>query len=234
MTQVAFITGASRGIGKGVARGLLEQGYECVLIAREPERLGATATELRQLFPERAILALDLDISNPEAVDVAVQTTLERFGRIDVVFNNAGIYIAGSLELSHENFEAVMRVNYFGAANVARATLPVMAQQDRGYLVNLSSVCGKVGFAGVGAYSASKFALLGLNDSLFRQYAGTGVKVTAICPSWVNTDMSAHAPIAKEDMIQPADIAQSVLYLLSLSKHTGVKELVVECLLTPL
>lgn len=234
MSKVAYITGGSRGIGKAVAEALLRDGYDCALVAKQQERLEKAVAELKEKFPERKILYFPFDVSSEEEVIKSFHETLKIFGRVDVAFNNAGIFHIGSLNLSNNELMQMLNVNYFGAVNVARASLKQFEKQKSGYLINLSSVCGKVGFSDIAGYTASKFALVGLNDSLYHEYANTGIKVTVICPSWVDTDAVKDPPFAREEMIRPDDIAKTVTYLLSLSKNACPKEIVVECLKSPL
>lgn len=234
MNKVAFITGGSRGIGKAVAFSLLQAGYDCSIIAKQQERLEKTVAELKVKFPQRKILFYSIDVSSEDAVIQSFEETLKIFGSIDVVFNNAGIFNVGSLDLTNDELLKMLNVNYFGAVNVARVALKQFKKQNNGYLINLSSVCGKVGFAGISGYTASKFALVGLNDSLYHEYADTGIKVSVICPSWVDTDAVKDPPFPREEMIRPDDIAKTVNYLLSLSKNACPKEIVVECLKSPL
>jgi 3-oxoacyl-[acyl-carrier protein] reductase len=226
----ALVTGGSRGIGRSVADKLLSLGFNCALIARNNEELVKTADELQLKYIEQKVCHFACDVSHEASVRDAVASTEELLGPIEVVFNNAGIYKRGSLDLTGHEFEEVIRINLLGASIVARETFPLMMKRRRGFLINLSSVCGKKGFAGTGAYSASKFGLLGLNDALFREAAGSGVRVTAICPSWVNTQMAEGSYVPRDRMIQPEDIAKTVEYLLSLSQGACPKEIVIECL----
>lgn len=225
-----FVTGGSRGIGKAVADKLLSLGFNCALISRNEEELAKATDELQAKYRDRKISYFAFDVSDETSTREAVAMTEESLGPIEVVFNNAGVYKLGSLELTSLEFEEVIRINLLGASIVARETFPLMMKRGSGFLINLSSVCGKKGFAGTGAYSASKFGLLGLNDALFREAAGTGVKVSAICPSWVNTQMAEGSPVPRDRMIQPEDIAKTVEYLLSLSPGACPKELVLECM----
>ena len=159
MNQVAFITGGSRGIGKAVAIGLLEHGFECALVARESARLEETVTELKKLYPRRSILSFAIDVTDKEAITTAIHETTKTYNRIDVAFNNAGIFALGSLNIENDSLQQMMDINYFGAVNVARPILKQFEKQKSGYLINLASVCGKIGFAGFSGYCASKFAL---------------------------------------------------------------------------
>jgi NAD(P)-dependent dehydrogenase (short-subunit alcohol dehydrogenase family) len=117
---------------------------------------------------------------------------------------------------------------------MAQAVVPLMQAQGAGYIVNISSLCGKVGFAGMGGYTASKFALQGLNECLYRELVPRGIKVTAICPSWVAAPMASYAPFPQESLIQCSDIVATVLYLLNLSPGACPMEIVVGSTVDPL
>jgi short-subunit dehydrogenase len=124
-----------------------------------------------------------------------------------------------------------MAVNVTASLAFVQAVAPVMKDRHSGHIFNVASRAGKVGFADEGAYSASKFALVGLSESLYKELSASGIKVTSLCPSWVDTDMAQEAgtPLGHKDMIQPADLAKTIHWLLSLSPATCVKEVILEC-----
>jgi len=217
----AIVTGASRGIGRTVTEQLLKDGFQVAAIARSADKL--------EELQNQGALAYPLDVTDEQALDDAVGDIFQRFGQIDLVFNNAGINRGGTTEISYEDFDEQIRTNVRGAFNVLKSVTPRLKNQGSGYIVNLASIASKIGFEGAGAYCASKFALLGLNESLHRELAPLGIKVTAICPSWVNTAMAAHGPVPKEDMIQTEEIYKTIRYLMSLSPACAVKELVLGC-----
>lgn len=224
--KVAFITGAGRGIGKAVALGLAQDGYNIALLARSQNELSETKKEIETLGGKALTFAVD--VSKYSLVDEAVLKTLKEWGRIDVLFNNAGIYQRGTLDITPEDFEKVISVNLSGAFHCMKLIAPIMLSQKSGYIINLGSICSKVGYSEVGAYTASKFGLLGLNESLFNELVPQGIRVSAILPSWVNTQMSSHAPIRGDQMIQPNDILTTVRYLLSLGNNASVKEILIQ------
>ncbi len=234
--QVAFITGASRGIGRALALHLAKGGWELWLAATSADRLAQLAVEIESIAPPSGarIRTVSLDVSDTAAVDFEVGKALAELGRIDLLFNNAAINFRGTVELSPDEYRRLLGVNVFGAWNLLRATVPTFKTQRAGLIVNLSSVAGLVGFAGGGAYCSSKFALRALNESLFQELTPFGVKVTALCPSWVNTDMASYAPITGEQMIATSDLCRTVDYLLGLSPTACIKELTVDCASDPL
>jgi NAD(P)-dependent dehydrogenase (short-subunit alcohol dehydrogenase family) len=224
--KVAFITGASRGIGKAVALGLAKEGYRICLLSRSKKELQEVANEIDA---SQATLIYECDVTNINLVNQVVEDIVKKCGHIDVLFNNAGILRDGTLE-NVKDFNDMIQVNLIGAFNVLHAVVAYMKKRQQGYVFNLASLCGKVGYAGIGAYTASKFGLVGLSESLFNELASYNVKVTAICPSYVATDMVVHVEYPPQNlMIQPEDIVKIVRGLLSLSPQAYVKEIVVNC-----
>lgn len=232
--KVALVTGAGRGIGRAVAVALATDGYRVGLVARSAGELEEVAREISgELDPARVRVFVG-DVAEATLATRVADELVGAWGGIDILFNNAGMNTQGSLDLSVEEFERMLAVNVTGAFSFAKAIVPVFRQQGSGYLFNLSSVCGKHGFAGVGGYTASKFALSGLSDCLYRELLPLGISVTAICPSWVDTQMARHSHVAATDRIQTDDIVKTVRYLLSLGRGATVRELVVDCRYDPL
>jgi NAD(P)-dependent dehydrogenase (short-subunit alcohol dehydrogenase family) len=232
---VAVVTGAGRGIGRAIAMTLAQEGYKTMLIARSQEQLDAVAQEIVRLVrpdPKLEPSVYRLDVGDYEAAYRVGESIVRREGRIDVLVNNAGQWAGGILEVSDQQFQRLLAVNVTGALALVQAIVPLMKDQRRGHVFNVASRSGKVGFAEEGAYCASKFALVGLSESLYKELSPLGIKVTALCPSWVDTDMAQEAgtPLTSEEMIQPADLAKTVRWLLSLSPAACVKEVVIECL----
>jgi len=229
--QVALITGGSSGIGLAIAQALVDAGMRVVVVGRNRARLRAAA---RRLFAggrggTSPVLAVAGDVSKPGDVRRAVRQALGRFGRIDLLVNNAGTPGRGRVEdLSEGDWDRVLAVNLRGAFLCTRAVLPSMKRQRRGYIVNVASLSGKIGMAGSAAYCASKFGLVGLSQSVGEEGAPWNIRATAICPAYVNTPMVRGAPVDPLRMIQPQDIAATVLYLVRLTDYAVVKEVVVE------
>lgn len=228
-SKVALITGA-RGIGKAVALGLAKEGYRICLLSRSKESLQKAVNEIvknSQLSSD--LLTYECDVTNLDSVNEAIEDIIKKWGHIDLLFNNAGILRDGSLE-NVKSFNEMISVNLMGAFNVLHCVVPHMKKRQQGYIFNLASLCGKIGCAGFGAYTASKFGLVGLSESLFNELASSNVKITAICPSFVATDMVAHLEYPPQSlMIQPDDIFQIIRGLLLLSSQACVKEIVVYC-----
>ena len=174
-----FITGASSSFGNAFAKHALTQGCNVVATARDTAKLQALVAEA----PDR-VLAQPLDVDRPGNAKAAVDAAIARFGRIDVLINNAGYGILGALEETPEaELRAVMETIFFGAIAVTLAALPVLWAQRFGAIVNMSSLGGQMSFAGAGAYSASKFALEGTSEALAQELAPFGVKVLIVEPA---------------------------------------------------
>lgn len=184
MSKVWLITGASRGLGAHIAQAALDAGDRVVVTARR-------AAALEALFnhqPDR-VLKLTLDVTDQAQAHAAVEATLTRFGRLDVLVNNAGYGQLGPFETnSHADVERQFQTNVFGVFNVCRAVLPLMRAQRSGHVFNLSSMGGLIGMGGAALYSASKFAVEGFSESLAQEVASFGIRVTLVEPGVFRTD----------------------------------------------
>lgn len=231
--KTAMITGAGSGIGRACALGLADQGYQTILTGRNRSALAGVAREIKDTqdtggTPEPFLLAMDITVR--EKVVSGINTVMDRFGRMDVLVNNAGIYHGGTSTLSMEHFEQQLATNLTAAFSLVKEVVPVMKKQRSGFIFNIASRSGKVGFAESGGYCASKFGLVGFTHSLVRELAEYGIRATAICPGWVATDMAYNAgtPLKGTEMIQPSDIFKTLHWLLELSPETRIKEVVIE------
>jgi NAD(P)-dependent dehydrogenase (short-subunit alcohol dehydrogenase family) len=182
--KVLLITGAGRGMGTDIAKAALAAGYKTVATGRSIEKVTEAVGASNNL------LVVKLDVTNPGDAQAAVKSTLEKFGRIDVLVNNAGNFYAGFFEeITPENFRAQIETNLFGPVNVTRAVLPVMRKQRNGLLVTISSTGGIVGQAFVSAYSASKFAVEGWMESLALEVEPFGIKTMLVEPGFFRTEL---------------------------------------------
>ncbi len=224
--KVALVTGGSSGIGFMVAKTLLDEGMRVAICGRDKEKLRKAEIELKG--HSKNIMAMQADVSKRSEVDIWVRAAIKQFGRIDVLVNNAGVALWSEVEnITDEHLDYQLNVNLRGPLYCSQAVLPHMKEQRSGYIINISSVCGKFGFAGTTAYSVSKFGLMALSDSLREEGVAHNIKVTAICPGYVATPMVTDAPVPIVEMIRPEDIAQAVLFLLNLSEYAVVKEIVI-------
>lgn len=226
---VALVTGASRGIGRAIACGFAKDGYDVVAMARSEQPLLTLATEA-DVSPDR-IIPICIDISDSSSVGKAIDSVHQKYGHIDVLVNNAGMGLLGTLDVNQATFESVLSTNLTGPFLILQKVVPTMLQQRKGAIFNIASRAGKIGFANFGAYAASKFALVGLGESLYRELCPKGIKVTTLCPSWVDTQMAQEAGthLPGSEMIQCEDIVKTIRWVLSLSPAACVREILVEC-----
>lgn len=189
MEKVWFITGCSTGFGRELAKEVLSLGYKAVVTARKTKDV----EDIVASYPNIAI-ALPLDVTNKEAIHQSVADAVAHFGTIDVLVNNAGIGYFGAIEESEEEeVRRMFEINFFGLANMTNAVLPIMRKQKSGHIVNIASIGGLVSFPAVGFYNATKYAVDGLSESLSKEVAQLGIKVTVICPSGFRTDWAGRS-----------------------------------------
>jgi NAD(P)-dependent dehydrogenase (short-subunit alcohol dehydrogenase family) len=189
MKKVWFITGCSTGFGRELAKEVLAQGYHAAVAARNTDDV----KDITEAYPETAI-AVKLDVTKAEEITAAVTEIQEKFEQIDVLVNNAGIGYFGAIEESEEEeIRRMFEINFFGLANVTKAVLPTLRKQRSGHILNVASIGGLVGFPAVGFYNATKFAVDGYSESLSKELAPLGIKVTVIAPSGFRTDWAGRS-----------------------------------------
>jgi NAD(P)-dependent dehydrogenase (short-subunit alcohol dehydrogenase family) len=230
MDRAALITGGSSGIGLAIARALGEEGYGLTLSSRRPEKLEAAAEGLRADGFD--VLAVAGNVTDEEAIKDVVAQHRERWGRLDVLINNAGLGIGGTVaDTETKKLDLQLDVNLRAVYLVARESIPMLkeagAEHGKALMVNTASIAGKHGQAFLPAYSATKFGVVGLSQALHRELMGDGVQVTALCPAFVATPMTdwVEGQVPKDQMIQPEDIAESVRFLLKVSPACIVPEI---------
>jgi NAD(P)-dependent dehydrogenase (short-subunit alcohol dehydrogenase family) len=209
MNKVWLITGCSTGFGRELAKEVLAVGYNAVVTARNP----ADIMDIIAGYPETA-MAVKLDVTVAAEIKAAVSSTLQKFGRIDVLVNNAGIgYFAAVEESEEEQVRRMFEINFFGLAKMIQEVLPVMRHQRSGHILNISSIGGLRSFPAVGFYNATKYAVDGLSEALAKETAPLGIKVTIIAPSGFRTDWAGRS--AEDSHIKIADYADTA------GKNTG-------------
>ena len=184
--QVALITGGSRGLGLALARELADEGCRLAICARDESELERARTELEQAGAE--VLAVPCDVADRAQVEAMVEAVTARFGRIDVLVNNAGIIVVAPLgRLSHADFERLMAINFWGVVNPTLAVLPRMRAQGGGRIANITSIGGKISVPHLLPYNCAKFAALGFSEGLRAELANDGISVTTIVPGLMRT-----------------------------------------------
>ncbi|TML84336.1 MAG: SDR family oxidoreductase [Actinobacteria bacterium] len=226
---VMLITGASTGIGAATARLTADAGYRLVLASRSEERLRGVADDLGG--GGSRVLAQPCDVSVWEDQVALVDNALERFGRIDVAFANAGFGAKrGFLEETPEHWRAMVDTNVLGAAYTIRAVLPHFRERDSGHFLLTSSVAGRRALPG-SLYSATKWAVCGMGEALRQEVAATAIKVTLIEPGMVDTPFFDDPP---SGALRAEDIARTVIFALSQPAHVDVNEILVRPINQPL
>lgn len=221
----ALITGAGKGIGKAIAIALAKEGVNVILISRTQADVDQLSTEISGFGVKT--LALSADVSDITSINTAVEKALAEFTNIDILINNAGIAAFGKfLELEPTAWEKIIQVNLMGTYYTTRAVLPNMIERQTGDIINISSTAGLNGNALTSAYSASKFAVMGLTDSLMQEMRKHNIRVTALTPSTVATDLALDLNLTDgnpEKVMQPEDIAELIIAQLKLNRRVFIK-----------
>lgn len=223
--KTALITGAGRGIGRAAAIALSKEGVNIGLMGLTVDNLQKTAEELKASGVKTAIAAAD--VSDLISVEKGVKEIQSKLGNIDILINNAGIAkFGGFLELTPEEWENIIRVNLMGVYNVTRTVLPTMIEGKSGDIINISSTAGQKGAPVTSAYSASKFAVLGLTESLMQEVRKHNIRVSALTPSTVATDLAIESNLTDgnpENVMQPEDLAEFMVAQLKLNSRVFIK-----------
>jgi NAD(P)-dependent dehydrogenase (short-subunit alcohol dehydrogenase family) len=226
--RAALVTGGSSGIGLAIARALGEDGYGVTVSARKPDKLEQAAAELEGQGLD--VLAHPANMAQEDDIKALAEAHRERFGRLDVLVNNAGVGIGGAIaDAETKKLDMQLDVNLRAVYLMTRECIPLLkeagGQHGKALIVNTASIAGKFGQGWLAAYSATKFGVVGLTQAMHKELANDGVQCTALCPGFVATNMTDWVDgVPKEDMIQPEDIAAAVRYLLSTSPACIVPE----------
>ncbi|HEY8406558.1 MAG TPA: SDR family oxidoreductase [Gaiellaceae bacterium] len=221
MERAALVTGGSSGIGRAIARMLRDEGYALTLVSRRAEKVQAAADEL-------GAAAVAADVGDADECARLVAEHRERFGRLDVLVNSAGIGIAGTVDqLPAKHFDLQVGVNLRGLFLVTQTAIPLL-RESQGLIVNLASIAGTLPTPGLATYGATKAAVISLTKSLNEELDGDGVRAIAICPGFVDTPMAEWSGIRGDEMIQPEDCAEVVRMCLRLSPHARIPQVVIE------
>ena len=220
--KIALITGGSRGIGKAIALALAEEGVNVAITGRNEEKLKAVVQEIEQKGVKSAYAVFD--ITSKTEVYGALEKLQKDFGKIDILVNNAGVAaFGGILEMEDEKWEEIVKTNLFGAYYVVKAVVPSMVERKTGDIINISSTAGLKGNAMTSAYSASKFGLIGMSESMMLELRKQNIRVTTLMPSTIASDMSKEVLKITdgnpEKVLQPEDFAELVVDLLKLNKR---------------
>ena len=208
--KTVLITGASSGIGKQTAIEFAKLGANIILVARRKEKLDELASQLEKF--NMMTFVCQCDVSDKAQVKEMSKTVLEKFDSIDVLVNNAGFAIYGSVkDLSIDEIESQMETNYFGMMYCIKNFLPSMLDKKSGHIVNVASVAASFGLPGIASYCASKFAMLGFSEGLKHELNGTGVGVTVVSPIMVRTDFFDHPSFEKMPKYSPTSLSSKTV-----------------------
>ncbi|WP_303311917.1 3-ketoacyl-ACP reductase [Hymenobacter sp. BT730] len=224
--KVALVTGAGKGIGRAVALALAQEGAHVGLLARTESQLREVAQQIESLGGKTAVVTAD--VANREAVEAAVAQVKAQLGPIDILINNAGIgTFAKLVDMPPAEWEHIVQVNLMGTYYTTRAVLPDMIARETGDIINIASTAGQRGAATTSAYSASKFAIMGLTESLMQEVRKQNIRVSALTPSTVATDLAISNNLTDgnpEKVMQPEDLAEFIIAQLKLNRRIFIKE----------
>ncbi|TLY39222.1 MAG: SDR family oxidoreductase [Nitrospirae bacterium] len=227
--KIAIVTGSSGGIGKAIALKFAEEGARVVVAARRQHLCEQTVKQIREKGGEA--MAIQTDVTDEAQVDRLITETVKRYGRLDLLVNNAGIGGGGPIEnTSTETFDLVLNTNLRGTFFCCRAGFRQMKQHGGGTIINMSSVAGVQAWAGTGTYSASKHGIMALTKSLADEGRPYKIKVSAICPGGVADELVDASPeeILRSEKISPYDIAETAVYLATLGPYAVVHQIIVD------
>jgi NAD(P)-dependent dehydrogenase (short-subunit alcohol dehydrogenase family) len=227
--KLALITGGSRGLGLVLARHVCAQGGSVALIARDPDELARAKADLTARGGE--VLAIECDLLDATQIGTAVRQIIDRFGKIDVLINNAGIIEVGPLEhMTREDFERAMRLHFWGPFELISQVVPEMRTWGGGRIVNISSVGGKVAVPHLAPYSASKFALTGFSDAIRTELARDNIYVTTVAPGMMRTGSHVNAKFkGKHDMEFAWFAASAGAPLISMNADRAARKILASC-----
>ncbi len=223
----AIITGATKGIGKAIAERLLNENFNIAICARSTAELALCSKDWQQRFPQQKIITSTVDVSNEAAVKSFGREALAAFGHIDVLINNAGVFLPGNVsEEPDGHLQKMIDTNLMSAYHLSRVVIPSMKEKKQGHLFNICSIAALRAYPGGGAYSISKYALLGFTDNLRLELSTHAIKVTAISPGAVWTDSWKESGFEANRMIQAKDIADTVWNCYQLSPQANVDHII--------
>ena len=231
--RVALVTGASRGIGRAIAQALAAEGAPVALAARSGEDLERLADDIRKTGGEA--LPVPCDVSRPEDIERATRSTVEHYKRVDVLINNAGIGKRGKLdELTIEDWDRTFAVNLRGVFLMTQSVVPHMKRQGSGHIINISSVAGLVGNAGISCYNATKFGLMGFSEALMFELRHDRIKVTTICPGSTDSYFSGEPGASnRENFLTVDDVAHAVAEVVATAPNALISQVHLRPLVPP-
>jgi short-subunit dehydrogenase len=223
----AIVTGATQGIGKAITEKLLANGFSVAVCARNKEKIQAVEKEWNEKFPAASIIAQNANLSNKEDVNAFADSVLSVFPQIDLLVNNAGMYLPGTIADETDGLlEMMIGINLYSAYRLTRRVLPAMKQNGIGHIFNICSVASLRAYPNGGAYSISKYALLGFSDNLREELKNENIKVTAICPGATYTPSWEGSGVDTARIMEAGDVADVLWNAYNLSAQANVETIV--------
>lgn len=222
--EVCIVTGASRGIGKGIALKFADEGKDVMLFGRDIEALKQT----QKLVREKGVVAEYFagDVGDESFVKKSVKKIIDKYGKVDILINNAGLGIFKEVtEASLDEFKKQVNTNLYGIFNFSKAVLDNMIERKSGTIVNIASLAGKNVFAGGSMYSATKHAVLGFTGCLMQEVRKYNIKIAAVCPGSVETDFHSDGSPASSKKLMPEDVAETVSLIIKLPQRALASEI---------
>lgn len=225
----ALVTGASGGVGGSCARALADAGYATIVVGRNADRLRALAEEVNAGSGHARCVPIEANLVDREDLR-RLLARLEAMRAPDVFVSAAGMTSNSTVHFADDHLDELLALNVRVPMHLSRGVITLMEKERRGYIINVASRAGLVGFSDKGIYGASKAATVRFFDALYTKYLDSDIRVTSICPGWINTPMAVAGGCRKqpEEMLQPEDIAAATVWLLSLPSRVRIRELVVE------
>ena len=217
--QYAIITGASQGMGKVIAEKLLAEGFSIAVCARNKEKLAELEKGWNEKYPTASVIAYPANLSNKEELSAFADTVLTNFPQIDLLVNNAGMYLPGTIADEPEDLlEMMIGINLYSAYRLTRKILPKMKEERKGHIFNMCSIASLKAYPNGGSYSISKYALLGFSENLREELKEYGIKVTSICPGATYTPSWEGSSIEPGRIMEAADVATMLWSAYNLTK----------------
>lgn len=221
------VTGATKGIGWAIIEKFAEAGFNVAFCSRTTEDLEHRTSTLEAIYPDIRVIAKKVDMSSKEEVKAFAAYILKSWGTIDVLVNNAGVFLPGEIAMEEDGaLETMMETNLYSAYHFTRALLPSMIEKKSGYIFNMCSIASKIAYPNGGSYSISKFALLGFSKVLREELKDKGIRVSAILPgaTWSNSWKGVDLP--EDRLMQSSDIAKAVFAAYSMSDSAVMEEII--------
>ena len=226
MAKRIVITGGSKGIGRALIEKYIKEGYDIATCSRNENELNSISNELRKIYPTREVLAFPCDVSKSDSIHQWCQTLSNHWDRFDILINNAGTFLSGSVLTENEaSLTLQLETNLLSAYRFTRALIPMLHKNMSGHIFNMCSIASQKAYPNGGAYTISKFALYGFSQCLREELKSTAIKVTAVLPGATWSDSWKGSSFTEDDMIKSNDIASLIFSCSQLSKQAVVEEL---------